>query len=104
MIARGTCLESTTNNGSIFPTAGVLVEQGMFQVIAGTNQQMDTVQDYGKWKLGVAVAGKMIKQNSKLDEIQVDRALATVAQGLKVNRIGNELECDKQLNMECAVT
>lgn len=43
MIARGTCLESITNNGSIFPNAGVLVEQVMFQVIASTNQQMDTV-------------------------------------------------------------
>lgn len=54
--------------------------------------------------MDVAVAGKMIEQNSKFDEIPVDRALATVAQGIKINRIGQELKCDKQRNVECAVT
>lgn len=53
----------------------------------------------GTGELVVAVTGKGIEQNSNLDEIPVDRALARMAQGLQLERIGHEFQSIEQLQM-----
>lgn len=74
-------------------------QQKTLQVLAGTTHKMDTVQECGTGELVVADAGKKIEQNSNLDEIPIDRALARVAQGLQVKRIGHEFQSNEQLQM-----
>lgn len=68
-------------------------------MLAGTNQQMDTVKGCRKGKLVVANVGKMIEQTFNLAEIPVGRVLAWVAQGLQVKRIRHEFQSNEQLEM-----
>ncbi|XP_009605837.2 uncharacterized protein [Nicotiana tomentosiformis] len=88
-----------TGHAGIPETGVISGQQKKLQVLAGTNHQIDTVKQRGTGELVVAVTGKKIEQNSNLDEIPVDRALARMAQGLQVERIGHEFQSIEQLQM-----